>query len=200
VLITVISGAVGLAVPSTAAVLSRKGPERCCAAVSGTGRVTPTPLPTTTRTAGPPLCLIGSWRTVDETFMIQFYTGLAKIRFTGKGRVLEFRPDGTASEKQTDLVLTGTYQGNEVRMVGNGTSELTWTATDRAITYPARTRTDITWASYDQRGLIGTWTGQPDPALNEVDDYVCSGDTVVESGSTGYTSHWVRTSAYGTYG
>ena len=200
VLIAAGSCALGVAVPSTAAVLSGKGPERCCAAVSGTSRVTPTPLPSTTRPAGPPLCLIGSWRTVDETFMVEFYTDVPAIRFTGKGREFEFRPDGTVVEKQHDVVLSGTYQGNEVRMVGNGTSELTWTATDRAITYPARTRTDITWASYDQRGLIGTQPASPDLALDEVDEYVCSGDTVVETGVTGYTSHWVRTSVFGVYG
>lgn len=144
--------------------------------------------------------MIGSWRTVDESFMIKFYTDRSPIRFTGRGREFEFRPDGTVLEKQDNVVLTANFEGRELRMVGNGTSELTWTATDRAITYPARTRVSFTWSYYDQRGLINTDTPGPEPALNEVDDYTCSGSTMSESNAGGYRSTWVRTAAYGVYG
>ena len=187
---------------STTSILSRERPERCCDTAAGTSRVTPasTTAASTIRPAGPPLCLIGSWRTVDETFMIEFYDDRPKIRFTGNSRHFEFRPDGTALETQDNVVLTAQYDGRELRLVGNGTATYTWTAADHKITYAARTKTDFTWSYYDQRGLINTERSGDEPALNEVDDYTCSGSSMLESSANGYRSTWTRTSEYGVYG
>lgn len=186
---------------STTSILSRQRPERCCDTVATASRVTPTsPTTTATRPAGLPLCLVGSWQTVAETFIVKFYSDRPPIRFTGAGRRFEFRPDGTVVEKQDNVAITAQYEGDELRLVGNGTAMLTWSVADGKITYASRTKVDFTWSYYDERGLLEVERTSDEPALNEVDDYTCSGSTVQESNSGGYSSTWVRTSEYGVYG
>ena len=199
-LFTAAACALGVATTATASVLSQPEPERCCAAVPTADKVSAAPRTTTTRPAGPPLCLIGSWRAVDETFMVKFYTDRPEIRFTSKGREFEFRPDGTMLERQADVVMTASYGDVELRIVGKGTSEFTWKADDRAITYLARTKVDHSWSFYDHRGWLSTKAAYLEPNLNEVDDYVCSGDTMLETNADGFRSSWVRTDSYGVYG
>ena len=199
-LFTAAACALGVATTATASVLSQPEPERCCAAVPTADKVSAAPRTTTTRPSGPPLCLIGSWRAVDETFMVKFYTDRPEIRFTSKGREFEFRPDGTMVEKQDDIVMTASYGDVELRVVGKGSSEFTWTATDSAITYHARTKAEQTWSFYDHRGLLSTQSAYTE-TMNEVDDYVCSGDTMQETNDAdGFRSTWVRTDLYGVYG
>lgn len=131
--------------------------------------------------------------------MIKFYTDRPAIRFTSKGREFQFRPDGTMLETQDNVVMTAPYGDVELRVVGNGTSEFRWTATGDAITYLARTKVAHSWSYYDHRGLLGKHDAYLEPNLNEVDDYVCSGDTMLETNPDGFRSSWVRTDAYGVY-
>ncbi|WP_433259823.1 hypothetical protein ACQPZF_21670 [Actinosynnema sp. CS-041913] len=163
-------------------------------------RTSPTPRTSTSRAAGLPMCLVGSWRAVDEQFMIKFYTDEEPMRFTSSGRRYEFRADGTAIERQDNVVLSSTFQGNELRVVGNGQVDFKWTANDKQITYLARTATTLSWSYYDQRGLINTQPQEPTATLNEVDDYTCEGNQVVESNASGYRAVWVRTDGSGVYG
>ncbi|MCE6995179.1 hypothetical protein LZG04_10205 [Saccharothrix sp. S26] len=164
-------------------------------------RPSPTAREETTRAAGTPLCLIGSWRTVDERLTVKFYRDRDPIPFKVSGRAYEFRPDGTGTERLDGAVFTGTSQGNELRLVGNGFSEFTWTATDKVITYGVRTRSEAVYSFYDQRGLLQT---QPLPGnfpINEVNDYDCRGTQLVESNAArGLQGTWTRTAAYGVYG
>jgi hypothetical protein len=191
------------AVTLTAVVLADDGPDRCCPAVrNAAAQATPSSAtrPPATRQAGLPRCLIGSWRTVDEVLMIKFYTNQPTMSFTGGGRQYEFRPDGTGTERLDNVAFTAPFRGRELRIVGNGTLEFTWTADDKKITYLARTGSQSAWSYYDQRGLISTQAVPPDPNLNELDDYTCQGTQMAESNSTGYRSAWARTTGYGMYG
>ncbi|PRY40790.1 hypothetical protein CLV43_106531 [Umezawaea tangerina] len=188
----------------TAVVATGGGPESCCGGAAGgaepVGSPSPSARPSSSRPAGPSICLVGSWRSVDETFMVKFYTNQPEMRFTGSGREFEFRPDGTIVERQKDFVITTVFQGRELRMVGNGSIEYRWAADDKAVTYSKRGNSSLTWAYYDQRGLINTELVTGDTDYTEVDEYTCEGKRVVENGKTGYRSVWERTSAFGVYG
>ncbi|QQQ78928.1 hypothetical protein IOD16_11170 [Saccharothrix sp. 6-C] len=182
----------------TAAVLADASPRE--AAPVAAGRPSPTARADTTRPVGPPLCLIGSWRTVQEQVMVKFYNNEDPLPFVTSGRAYEFRPDGTGTERMDDVVFQGTFQGNELRLVGNGIIEFTWSATEGTITYGAPTKAEFTWAYYDQRGLVETQTIPSEQARHEVDDYACQGAQLVESNSRGYRSVWARTTGFGVYG
>lgn len=182
----------------TAVVLADDRPDQ--AAPVAAGRASPTARPDTTRPVGPPLCLIGSWRTVEEQVMVKFYNGVDPLPMVTSGRAYEFRPDGTGTERMDNVVFHGTYQGNELRLVGNGFIEFTWTATDKAITYVNQTKTQFTWAYYDQRGLVETQTIPSEQVRHQVDDYACQGTQLVESNAGGYRSVWARTAGFGVYG
>ncbi|PSL56034.1 hypothetical protein B0I31_104325 [Saccharothrix carnea] len=182
----------------TAAVLADDRPRQVTSVAAG--RPSPTVREDTTRPVGPPLCLIGSWRTVEEQVMVKFYTNEDPLPFTTSGRAYEFRPDGTGTERMDNVVFHGTFQGNELRLVGNGFIDFTWTATDRAITYSSPTRSEFTWAYYDQRGLVETQTIPSEQLRHEVDDYACQGTQLLESNARGYRSVWARTAGLGVYG
>ena len=183
----------------TAVVLADDGPRE--AAPVAAGRASPTARADTTRPVGTPLCLIGSWRTVDERVMVKFYNDEDPIPFTVSGRTYDFRPDGTGTEAMDDVVFTGSFQGNQLRLVGNGFSEFTWTATDKVITYGDRTRSEATFTFYDQRGLVETQPLPGNRPMNEVNDYTCEGTQLVESNAgLGFRSVWARTAASGVYG
>jgi hypothetical protein len=202
-LFVVAAAALIAATTLTAIVLSADSPERCCPAPAGGPASLPSPTPrsSSSRAAGPPLCLIGSWRSVDEAFMIKFYTDQPPIPFVSSGRRYEYRPDGTAVEQQDNVLYTGSFQGHELRMVGNGALEFTWQANDGSITYAALTKSTLTFSYYDQRGLLGTQPVPVNNARNEVDEYTCQATQLAEHGpSTGYRSAWIRTAASGVYG
>ena len=181
----------------TAAVLSDDGPTPVAAR---SGRPSPTARPDTTRAVGRPLCVVGSWVVVEEVSNIKFYSDQPALPMTSAGTTYEFRPDGTGTERMDDVVFHGTYQGNELRLVGNGFIDFTWTATDRAITYGGPTTSQFTWAYYDQRGLVETQTIPSEQLRHEVDDYACQGTQLVESNARGYRSVWARTAGFGVYG
>ncbi|GAA1313051.1 hypothetical protein [Saccharothrix xinjiangensis] len=166
-----------------------------------TDRPSPTARPATSREPGPPTCLLGTWRTVDEQITVKFYTDQPELPLHGGGRVYELRPDGTGTERMTDVVFAADFRGNRIRMVGNGTSEFTWSATDRAITYRHRTTTDATWAFHDQRGHLSTHPLPADHPLDETEQYTCTGAELRETNeSLGFRSAWVRTTTWGVYG
>jgi hypothetical protein len=147
------------------------------------------------------LCLIGSWRVVEETLTIEFYTNAPAMQFTGGGRQYEFRPDRTATERHDNVTHATTYKGNRLSFVGNGAVEYSWNATATEITYVARTKSTLVYSYYDQRGLISTSNPGTNNALNEVDQYSCSGTQMVETNqNTGYRAVWVRTTGFGVYG
>lgn len=178
----------------TVVILTDRGPQRSAAAAAVPATpMSPTPRPASSRAnARAPLCLIGSWRTVDEVFNIRFYTDQPEMRFTGGGRLYEFRPDGTGTERMDNVVLTGTFRGNELRIVGNGAMEFTWTASGGTLTYLAWTRSSITWSYYDQRGLLSTQPFETKADVNAAYAYTCQGAQVTESNATGYRSIWER--------
>ncbi|MET0136282.1 MAG: hypothetical protein ABW215_22080 [Kibdelosporangium sp.] len=194
----------------TAVVISDDRPE--INAVSNTG--TPAPETTSATTSAPrpsvksganrpqglPMCLVGSWRTVDEVFSVKFYTNRPPMRFTGSGRLYEFRPDGTATETDHNVTLSGSFGTRQLRMVGNGTVDFTWSATDTTLTYKTRTRASFTWAYYDHRGLVSTQPLQPNRDFNEIYSYTCQGAQMIEANDKGYRSVWVRTPGFGVYG
>src|SRR5262249_3088542 len=123
------------------------------------------------------------------------------LPFTLSGQVYEFHADGTGVVRQDNVTYSGSYQGNQLRIVGNGTIEFTWTATDRTVTYVAYTRTTLQFSYYDQRGLLSTVPVPANPNLNEVDQYDCQATRNTETNAgVGYHSSWVRTSAVGVYG
>ncbi|MET1075622.1 MAG: hypothetical protein ABWY11_23440 [Umezawaea sp.] len=187
----------------TAVVATGGGPERCCAEPSDATPValpSPSARPSSSKPAGPSTCLVGSWRSVDEAFMVKFYTNQPEMRFTGSGRRFELRPDGTLVEQQQDFVITTTFQGRELRMVGNGSIEYQWSADGKAITYSKRSNSSLTWAYYDERGLINTELVTGNNDHTEVDEYTCEATRVVENGKSGYRSVWERTSDFGVYG
>lgn len=164
------------------------------------GRPSPTAVESGTRAAGLPLCLVGSWLVVEEVSMVKFYTDQPPLPMTSAGLTYEFRPDGTGTARPDGVVLHGTFRGNELRVVGRGTYDFTWSATDKAVTYIARTRSDVTWTFYDQRGELSTQPLEVDPAQNEVDDYTCQSTRFVESNASGYRSTMSRTNGFGVYG
>jgi hypothetical protein len=182
----------------TAVVLADDRPNQTAPVAAG--RASPTARPDTTRPVGPPMCLIGSWRTVEEQVMVKFYNNEDPMPFVTSGRTFEFRPDGTGTERMDNVVFHSTFRGNELRLVGNGFIEFTWTATDKAITYVNQTKSQFTWAYYDQRGLVETQTIPSEQARHEVDDYACQGTQLVESNARGYRSVWARTTGFGVYG
>ncbi|HEU5475533.1 MAG TPA: hypothetical protein VFV67_33235 [Actinophytocola sp.] len=165
------------------------------------------PSPTTAPPPGPrnpvelkPICLIGSWRTVDERFMIKFYTDQGLIPFVASGRTFTFRPDGTGVMSEDGVVYTGSFRGNQLRIVGHGNLEFTWTADDKTLTYVSYTRSDLSFAYFDQRGHLSTQPVNADPQHNEVDNYTCEGNRMTESNpATQYQSAWVRTADFGMY-
>ncbi|MEU4804086.1 hypothetical protein [Actinosynnema sp. NPDC023587] len=184
----------------TVVAVANAGPSRGSAAESG-DRPSPTPRESDRpRAEGLPLCLVGSWVTVEERSMVKFYNDADPILFTSSGRRYEFRPDGTGTERQDNVTLIGNHQGTELRIVANGTNEFTWRATAKQITYAARTSTTITYSFYDQRGLIATQPQEAKQDLNEVDDYACEGTQAAETNPAGYQSLWARTEASGVYG
>ncbi|MET0237846.1 MAG: hypothetical protein ABW224_24625 [Kibdelosporangium sp.] len=152
------------------------------------------------RPAGLPMCLIGTWRSVAENTMFKFYSDQPASPFTGSGRQVEFRPDGTGSERRDNFTLTGSFGSRALRLVSNGSVEFKWSANDQAITYIGHTSATITYYFYDHRGLIESQPFKLNPALNEVDQYTCQPSQLTESGSTGYRSVWVRTAGAGVYG
>jgi hypothetical protein len=164
------------------------------------GRPSPTARESTTRAPGLPLCVIGSWLVVEETAMVKFYNNEAPLPMIASGVTYEFRPDGTGTTRIDGVVFRGTFRGNDIRLAGRGSYDFTWSATDKAITYVARTRSDATWTFYDQRGELSTQPVEPNPAQNEVDDYTCQATQLVESNSGGYRSSMARTKAFGVYG
>jgi hypothetical protein len=196
---------VGLVGASTLSliVLTDDGPDRCCPAPSAAAGSLPSPTsrPASSRAAGVPMCLIGTWRSVDEKFMIKFYTDQPEMPFVASGRVLEFRPDGTATERLDNVVFSGTFRGNQLRIVGNGAREYRWTASGTVITYIGSTSAQVTYSYYDQRGFLSSQTPPPNPNLSEQDPYTCQANQFGESNpERGYQSAWVRTAASGVYG
>ncbi|MEU6148837.1 hypothetical protein ABZ816_02440 [Actinosynnema sp. NPDC047251] len=184
----------------TVVAVAKAGPSRGSAAESGE-RPSPTPRESgQPRAAGLPLCLVGSWLTVEEQSMVKFYNDADPILFSSSGRHYEFRPDGTGTERQDNVTLTGTHQGNELKIVANGTNEFKWKATDKQLTYLSRTNTTITYSFYDQRGLIATQPQEAKQDLNEVDDYACEGNQAAETNPAGYRARWARTDGSGVYG
>jgi hypothetical protein len=188
-------GCAGLFVP----VLASTGPERA-EPVAG-ARPSPTPTPPSTRAAGQQHCLVGSWRSVDESMMIKFYTDADPFPFTASGRYYEFHPDGTGVERNDNVQYVGSFRGSEVRQVANGWREFTWSATDETITYHAITNADLTSVGFDRRGQRETIREQQgNPNYNSSYAYACAGTRLVESNTDGYRSAWARTADHGVYG
>jgi hypothetical protein len=149
------------------------------------------------------MCLIGTWRSVDENTMFKFYSDQPPSPFAGAGRLLEFRPDGTGIERHDNFTLTGSFGSRVLRLVSAGTIDFKWTASDSAITYIGHTGATVTFSFYDHRGLIETQPFKVNPNLNEVDRYTCGATQLTEAataGTTGYRSTWVRIAGAGVYG
>jgi hypothetical protein len=201
------SAVVALFVVAACAVLAAGGlaavilaDDRPREAVAGAvGRPSPTVRESTTRAVGPPLCVVGSWVVVEEVSMVKFYTDQPPLRMTSAGETYEFRPDGTGTGRLDGVVVRGAFGGNEIRMVGRGSYDFTWSATDKALTYLARTRSDASYTSYDQRGERGTVALEP-KTMNEVYDHTCQTTRFVESSASGYRSARTRTTGSGVYG
>jgi hypothetical protein len=187
----------------TVVMLAAATPEPCCPGTPGiaAGRPSPTAPSSSSRAAGLPMCLVGSWRTVEDTVTAKFYTDQPALPFTTSGTTYEFHPDGTGVLHQDNVVYNGSFRGNQLKIVGNGSIDFTWTADDKTITYRAYTRTALAYSYYDQRGPLSTVPVAANPNLNEVDDYTCQATQLAESNTAlGYHSSWVRTSALGVYG
>jgi len=184
------------------AVTGADAPEPCCdgpVAQSG-APPSPTTAPPMSRAPALAQCLVGSWRTADETLMVKFYTDVGKLPMTTGGRYYEFRANGTVVERNQDVQLVGNHNGTPIRLVINGTREFTWTATANTITYKAVTRTNLSWTYYDNRGKLSTEKDKPDPNFTETNSYRCEGGQVAESNAGGFHSTWTRTADYGYYG
>ncbi|MBP2327715.1 hypothetical protein JOF56_008100 [Kibdelosporangium banguiense] len=177
-------------------------PESCCSdeVIPVAGETTATPKAAANRPAALPMCMIGSWRSVGEFTTVKFYTDQEPMRFSGNGRVLEFRADGTGMERHDSFTLTSSFAGRTLRIVSNGTMEFKWSASDSAVTYIGHTSATITFSYYDHRGLRSTQPFEVKPNLNEVDPYTCNSTQFAEAGANGYSSVWVRTSGPGVYG
>jgi hypothetical protein len=190
------------AVTLTAVGISADVPESCCS---------DEPLPVESeqaaatkaaanRPAALPICMIGTWRSVEENTMFKFYSDQPASPFSGAGRVMEFRPDGTGTVRNDNFTLTGSFGSRVLRLVSSGSAEFTWKASDQAVTYIGYSNATITFSFYDHRGLIETQPFKVDANANEVDRYTCAATQFGESNDTGYRSTWVRTAASGVYG
>jgi hypothetical protein len=167
-------------------------------------RPSPTEAPRSTRAAGLPHCLVGSWLVVTEDRAFKFYTDVDPMPFTFSGgvRYYEFRADGTALDRNVNFTMIGSHRGQELRWVRNGERTFTWSATDTTVTYHALTATSLVSDFYDQRGRLNPGTEVPNPNFNETDDISCTATEVVESTTrdSGYRAVWTRTADYGVYG
>lgn len=187
----------------TVVAVAEREPERCCSGPVAAPAALPSPTtaPPGTRPAGPPHCLIGSWRMVEEERLFAFYTDEAPIRFTTTGsRTHEFRPDGTVVQSDQNVAESADWQGRALRLDYAGTRALTWTATGDTITYHAVTSTSLTVNYYDHRGHVLTWQEPVDPTHDKVYQLSCSGAQVLQTDATGYRALWQRTANFGTYG
>ncbi|TDV46115.1 hypothetical protein [Actinophytocola oryzae] len=190
----------------TVVVVERGGPESCrsCAVVDPASLVSPERVAPARRKGGLPSCLVGSWQVVAEREVIKFYIDADPLPFTygGGHRSYEFRPDGQVVERDVDFTMVGNHRGQEVRTVRNGERVLTWSATERTLTYHSLAATSLVVDYYDRRGRLDPGTETPDPSIEETDDISCTGNQVVESGTreSGYSATWQRTGDYGVYG
>ncbi|WP_460400274.1 hypothetical protein [Actinophytocola sediminis] len=164
------------------------------------GRPSPTTAPPMSRAPALAQCVVGSWRTVDETLMVKFYTDVGELPMTTSGRYYEFRADGTAVERNQNIQIVGNHNGTPIRLVVNGWREFSWSATASKLSYQAITRANLTWSFYDNRGLLSSQKEPVDPRHNEVNDYTCAEGQLVESNASGFRSVWTRTADYGYYG
>ena len=186
----------------TAVVISADTPEPCCA---GETRPAVQQAPASAkaaanRPAGLPMCLIGAWRSIEDSSMVKFYNDQPPIRLSGSGRLLVFRPDGTGMEQHDGFTLHGSFGSRALRLVSTGTMGFKWTASETAITYIGHTDATLTYSYYDHRGLLETQPLKLNPNLNEVDRYTCGATRLTESSDTGYRSAWVRVADMGVYG
>jgi hypothetical protein len=188
----------GLSVP----LLARSEPESChaCPVADPDALPSPTTSPPGTREPGPPQCLVGSWRTVDENMMFKFYTDIDPFPFAASGRYYEFHADGTVVERDDNVQIVGHYGGDEQRIVANGWRQFNWSATGNTITYHGVTGADLTWTDYDHRGQLSSAREELDPNFTETNNYTCAGTQVVETNPDGFRSVWTRTADYGMYG
>ncbi|TDV46114.1 hypothetical protein [Actinophytocola oryzae] len=195
---TALVACAGLAVP----LLGSAEPASCrsCPVADPAALPSPAPLPKQAREPGVDHCLVGSWRTVEETVPVKFYADVDPFLFTTSGRYYEFRPDGTGIERNDDITFVGSHRGNETRLVADGWREFTWTGTADTLTFVAITNAALTWSYYDQRGLVSSQPEPLDPRRNEVKHYACAGTRLVETGDNGYRSTWDRTTDFGVYG
>lgn len=175
------------------------GPEPCCAGpVAEPGSLpSPTNRAPSTRESDVPVCLVGSWVTVAETWTVKFYNNELPFQFTGQGRYFEFRPDGTYHERAKNFVLIGNFEGDQTRLVYNGAKDATWIANGTTLTYPKLTHNAMTYAAYDSRGLLDKELATHNPADRYT--FTCSG-TRLEESRPGYHAVLERTSDYGIYG
>jgi hypothetical protein len=205
----------GLAVagPAGAGSAAAVRPEPCCPAGGPPAQpsVWPDPdqsaIPATDPPAGPtraaplPVCLIGSWRVTEEIYLVDFYTDVPAIPFRSSDRRFEFRPDGTGTISYEGMVGTASYQGDALRVEYDGSTEFRWSADQDTITYHETFSTSVSWRTFINSRQTNSGTERPDPDLNEVDDYRCSGGRVEErNDSLGYQATWVRTDGFGVYG
>ncbi|CAM3535372.1 hypothetical protein KIPE111705_12950 [Kibdelosporangium persicum] len=202
VLFAVAGSAFIAATTLTAIVISADVPERAGEAPPPVVDVEAAAGSSADRVTGPPACLIGTWRSVDEYTNFKFYSDQPPMPFTGRGRYLSFRPDGTGSERREGFTLTGHWSGRVLKLVSDGTFDFRWSADAKAITYHGHISTTVTYRYYDHRGLIETQPMRANPNLNEVDGYTCDATRLTETGApvTGFRSVWVRTGETGVYG
>jgi hypothetical protein len=212
--VAVVAGATAAALAGVAIAGAGNGgtpvPEACCPA-GGPPAQPPSPPPATptatpdptgpTRAPTAPHCVVGSWRVVAESYLVEFYTDAPAIPFRSSGREYEFRPDGTGTIDFDGVVATGEYRGDALRVEWAGQAEFTWSADDTTITYHAYTSADATWSTHVNSQQTNQGPFETDPDLDEVDDYRCRGGVMEESNSaTGYQATWERTGDYGVYG
>ncbi|MCE7004304.1 hypothetical protein LWC34_15880 [Kibdelosporangium philippinense] len=202
VLFAVAGGAFIAATTLTAVVISADIPEPSDNAPPTITPLAATATTQTTRPVGPPACLIGTWRSTDEHTTVKFYTDQPPFSFTGRGRFLILRPDGTGGERREGFTQTAQYRGREQRIVSDGKYEFRWSADAKAITYEGPSAAEMTFRYFDHRGLLNTQPLVPDPNWKEVDNYTCSATRLTETAtnSSGYRSVWVRTKETGVYG
>jgi hypothetical protein len=197
----------GLAVAGTGA--GEPAPAACCPAGGPPPQplTPPPPEPTVEPAAAPtreptaPHCIVGSWRVVSESYLVEFYTDAGPIPFQSSGREYEFRPDGTGTIFYDGVVATASYRGDALRIEWQGTAEFTWSADETTITYHAYPEADASWTTHVNSRQTNQGQFEPDPDLAEVDDYRCDGDELAERNpATGYEASWQRTGDYGVYG
>jgi hypothetical protein len=192
----------GLSLP----LLADTTPEACCSGPVAEPRSLPSPTapPPAGRKAVLPHCLVGSWQVVTEERRVKFYTDVDPLPFvaTSGVRYYEFRPDGTALERDVDFTMIGTHRGQELRWVRNGERTFTWSGTENTVTYHSLTATSLVVDYYDSRGRLNPWSESVIPDFNETDNISCSGAQVTESATTdsGYHATWQRTADFGVYG